>query len=381
MRSSDLERLRYRERDTFISEAVKMVMGKAYLHASGNGAYPADARQIMYAARPLVMEHTGARGAWKNSAYFTQKLLPKFIEDHPDLTADWDVVFDARGNLNEPHGGVRVPLGTLEVRDYIEKWDSGEIDISIEDAIKIPSRHRFNNALFIEKEGFHELLKKAEIAERYDIAIMSTKGMSVIACRSLIDFFSGQGMRVFVAHDFDKAGLGIYHTMISDSDRYTYVNEPNVVELGLRLDDVQRMKLAAEPVNYPSDPTDCLRDYGCSAEEIKFLYNGYHSGQRVELNAMSSPQFIKWLEKKFAEHKVEKFVPADAETLRDSYIEAAKYVTIKDAVEKALKEFDSENVIVPRDLARQLRKKITGKTCSWCDALVELAERNQARHK
>jgi hypothetical protein len=381
VRSSDLERLRYRERDTYISEAVEMVMEQAYLQASGDGEYPANARQIMYVARPLVLELTGDK-AWKNSAYFTQVLLPKFIEDNPDLTADWDVVYDARGNLNEPHGGLRVPLGTLEVRDYIAKWDSGEIDMSIiEDAIEIPSRHRFITVLFVEKEGFHELLKKAEIAERYDVAIMSTKGMTVTACRSLIDFFSERDVRVMVAHDFDKAGLGIYHTMISDSDRYIYENKPNVIELGLRLDDVQKMKLTAEPVNYPSDPTRCLRDYGCTTKEIKFLYNGYRRGQRVELNAMTSPQFIKWLEKKFAEHGVEKFVPADAETLRDSYIEATKYVTIKDAVAEALKKFDPKNVKVPRDLAKQLRKNITGKTCSWSDALVELAETNQARHK
>jgi DNA topoisomerase VI subunit A len=45
----------------------------------------------------------------------------------------------------------------------------------------------FGAVLFIEKEGFAPLLKAAQIAKKYDIAIMSTKGMSVVAARVLAD--------------------------------------------------------------------------------------------------------------------------------------------------------------------------------------------------
>jgi hypothetical protein len=38
------------------------------------------------------------------------------MNDYPDETADWDVVFDARGNLTEPHTDRRIPLGTIQVR-------------------------------------------------------------------------------------------------------------------------------------------------------------------------------------------------------------------------------------------------------------------------
>ena len=48
-------------------------------------------------------------------------------------------------------------------------------------------RNRFGAILFIEKEGFKPLLDAARIAERFDIAIMSTKGMSVTAARQLIE--------------------------------------------------------------------------------------------------------------------------------------------------------------------------------------------------
>jgi hypothetical protein len=47
--------------------------------------------------------------------------------------------------------------------------------------------------LFVEKEGFERLFKAAAIARRFDVAIMSTKGMSVTAARLLIDKLTRQG--------------------------------------------------------------------------------------------------------------------------------------------------------------------------------------------
>jgi DNA topoisomerase VI subunit A len=41
--------------------------------------------------------------------------------------------------------------------------------------------------LFIEKEGFLPLLEAVHIPDRYDLAIMSTKGMASTAARTLID--------------------------------------------------------------------------------------------------------------------------------------------------------------------------------------------------
>src|SRR5262249_5730049 len=117
LRERQLDQLRKAERAGRLSlaDAADRGMEAAYLHASGNKADPANARQVMYAARPRVLELTGGK-CWANSSYFTQHLLPKFVEAHPELTADWDVVYDARGRLIEPHTGRRIDLGTLEVR-------------------------------------------------------------------------------------------------------------------------------------------------------------------------------------------------------------------------------------------------------------------------
>ena len=87
-------------------------MVEAYLKASGGGL-KVRPRQIMYAARDHIQKRTGKP---LDDRYFCQTLLPDFISANPELTKDWDIVWDARGTLVEPHTGKRVPLGTEEVR-------------------------------------------------------------------------------------------------------------------------------------------------------------------------------------------------------------------------------------------------------------------------
>ena len=65
---------------------------------------------------------------------------------------------------------------------------------------------RYGAVLFVEKEGFEELLRSAQIAERFDVAIMSTKGMASVAARRLVDETSEAGIEILVARDFDRAG-------------------------------------------------------------------------------------------------------------------------------------------------------------------------------
>jgi hypothetical protein len=84
---ADLERLRRTKTPKLtIKDACYTVMAEAYLEASGNGMYWANARQVMYSARRRVLRMTG--GGWvKQSATFTQQYLPEYMEEHPSLTA------------------------------------------------------------------------------------------------------------------------------------------------------------------------------------------------------------------------------------------------------------------------------------------------------
>jgi hypothetical protein len=77
-----------------IKDAAYEITEQAYNHASDNGQLPAKARQIMYAARPLILAMT-EENSFRDS-YFTQTLLPDYMNEHPEECAKWKVVWDAR---------------------------------------------------------------------------------------------------------------------------------------------------------------------------------------------------------------------------------------------------------------------------------------------
>jgi hypothetical protein len=91
-----------------IKEAAWEIMSEAYRNASDKGELPANARQIMYAARPYILERT--RLTTFSDHYFTQTLLPAYLEEHSEETESWDVVFDARGSGTEPHTRYKIPF-------------------------------------------------------------------------------------------------------------------------------------------------------------------------------------------------------------------------------------------------------------------------------
>ena len=301
--------------------AAFQCMEAAYLKASSSGTYPALARQIYYAARPDILELTGKDRLSSN--YFTQILLPDYLKAHPEAAA-WNIAFDARGHLLEPHTGQSVPLGTLEIREHLDEVGSltiGDVEAKVTEK-SFPTcgpRHRYAAILFIEKEGFFPLFNQAQLAERYDIAIMSTKGMPVSASRELVDELCGEhDIPLLVLHDFDKSGFSILGTLQNSNRRYSYLHNIDVIDLGLRLADVEEYELESEEVTCSSNPAANLRHNGATEEEIEFLRGNGRSGQRVELNAFTSEQLIRWLEAKLEKHGIKKLVPDD-ETLIKAY--------------------------------------------------------------
>ncbi|NJN76719.1 MAG: DUF2399 domain-containing protein [Synechococcaceae cyanobacterium RL_1_2] len=164
---------------------------------------------------------------------------------------------------------------------------------------------RYGAVLFIEKEGFQALLNAANIAQRYDLAIMSTKGMSVTACRSLVEKLAQENIAIFCLHDFDKSGFSILKTLGNNTNRYQFTTKPNIIDFGIRLGDINHWQLQSEPVIYSGkkDPRENLRKSGATDEEIDFLIKGQdHDGEwygdRVEINALSSGDLIELIESK-----------------------------------------------------------------------------------
>ncbi len=361
-----------------IKEAAWLVMHEAYLKASDGGALPAKPRQIMYAARPSILELTGKDRL--ADAYFTQTLLPDYIEEHLDECADWDIVWDARGSFGEPHTGTEVPLGTLEVRDYLGlRTGSAPPPVTI----STDGRHytngpecRYDTILFIEKEGFGPLFNAVQLAQRYDLATMSTKGMSVTAARMLLDRLATRGLkRILVLHDFDISGFSIVGTLGRSSRRYRFVNGVPLVDLGLRLNQVQTLGLESEPVAVDNDwrkVAATLQSHGASESEINFLQT-----RRVEINAMTSRQLVDFIEGQLEEHGVAKVIPDNA-----VLISHTRHLIEQRLARKAFEKLrpacveQARNAVLPKDLREQVRAELEAHPeAAWDDGLAAIVAR------
>jgi hypothetical protein len=272
-------------------EAAWEIMEAAYMAASGGGSLPAMARQIYYQARPKIMELTDDKQL--AYGYFSQVLLPNYIEENG---VDWDVVYDARGHLEEPHTNLRIGVGTMEIRGYLQAMRKPKITAAGFDEAAISTRGPAGNisaVLFIEKEGFGPLFKSVDIADRYDLMIISTKGVSVTAARQLVDEICGENdIPLFVLHDFDIAGFMIFGTLQRDTRRYMFSNSIQVIDLGLRLGDIDGLEQEPAAATKVSDESlrDQLSQNGATSEEIEFLLEN-----RVELNAMASDQLVEFI--------------------------------------------------------------------------------------
>ena len=354
-----------------LKEAAYEVLPEAYAKASSNGRLPAHARQIMYAARTKMLQLTGRDSL--NDAYFTQVLLPDYMNECP---RGWNVVFDARGTFREPHQGQKgkdIPLGTIGVRNYLATVEGHIVeapDFGIVDGYRYPTRgpqHRFSTVLFIEKEGFFPLLEEARIAEKYDLAIMTTKGVSNVASRVLLDDLS---VTVLVLHDFDLAGFKIFGTLKGDTRRHHHTGGSNIIDLGLRLKDVEACGLESEPaVDRLSEGK--LREYGATDEEIEYLQS-----ERVELNAFMSEDLLEWLEAKLEEHGVKKIIP-DEDTLHEAYLRAVEVRRVEAAVQKAVDAArkNGSDATVPEDLEETIRDRLEeDPTLSWDEVIQELVD-------
>jgi hypothetical protein len=371
-----------RRRSVSIRDAAFAIMEQAYLKASANGTLPAHARQIMYAARPHIMRTADKEIGQRFDQYFTQQLLPEYIEMYD--CGGWNVVYDARGNFTEPHTKAKVPLGTLQVRGYLSKIHQHKVrapEFKIWEKFypTLGPKHRFGAILFIEKEGFLPLFEAVTLAEHYDLAIMSTKGMSVTASRELVDdLCAAYGVPLLVLHDFDKAGFSILGTLQRSTRRYRFSHghAVNVIDLGLRLKDIDGLETEDVYIESKSKARWNLRENGATSEEIDFLLE-----QRVELNAFASDAFVEWIEGKLQEHGIEKVVPED-DVLADAYRRMRQQAFVQEQIDEALAKLDGAagSAAIPDDLLHQIESRLEDDpTLRWDAALREIAEADHKR--
>ena len=205
--------------------------------------------------------------------------------------------------------------------------------------------------------------------------------MSVTAARKLLDELSPHVENIFVLHDFDRSGFSICGTLGTDSRRYEFVNDPPILDIGLRLAEVVDMNLESEPVPRLSENewrqrTETLRGHGATPQEVEFLRD-----RRVELNAMTSRQLVDYIEARFAEHGVEKVVPDD-DVIEEHARRIIKQRLVEQAIARISKELTEQTATV--DLREDLREHIDvlleeNPELPWDEALARIISSENAR--
>jgi hypothetical protein len=360
------------------------ILPAGYAQASGNGRYTVDKRQFYYAVRDQFLEMTGRE---LDADYFSQTLLVKYMNQWPETTAGWKITASPRGTLTIPNTGfdTRIPCGTIAIEEHLAeaaRLCGAFDDIGDSFTVQWPSLaegQRYQAVLYIEKEGFDPQLREARIAERFDLAIISCKGQSVVAARRFVDHVCRVvgGVPLFIAHDMDKPGFEISQRLTTVSDwalvndlvKYVFQNEINVTDLGLRLTDVQKYGLASEYCRFKGYfPTDTI----ATREEQDFL----RSNRRVELNAFTAPQFIEWVESSLRKHLKERLIPED-NILADAYRRALVVARINQAIEEARDEAIDwgRGATIPPTLRRQLKKQLKERDSPpWDKILYRMAQ-------
>jgi hypothetical protein len=351
-------------------KAAWQVLEAAYMAASANGSLPALTRQVFYQARPKIMALTNDKEL--DYGYFSQTLLPNYIEE---TGVDWDVVYDARGHFEEPHTNRSIGCGTIAVSGYLRAVRTPEIvpaAFARATVDVIGPAGGIAGVLFCEKEGFNPLFKAVNLADRRDLMIVSTKGVSNTAARRLIDdVCGGHDLPLFVLHDFDEAGFMILGTLQRDTRRYQFSRAVEVLDLGLRLADIEgrEREPAAATKAKSSARQRYLAENGASDDEIDILLN-----ERVELNAMASDALIQMIERKLDDYGLEKVTPDD-DLIEETWRAFQRSARLQEKFEELESEFDEEaaEVAIPKDLRSRVRAILAEHDDLRWDDAVQLA--------
>jgi hypothetical protein len=250
---------------------------------SGKEGYRFNGRQLFYALRPIVMSETGEELKTGN---FTS-IITDYENENDYIKGMYR---EPRGSITHPHRNETITLGSLMVEDYERPpWT-------------------FNKIIYIEKEGANEALKAVRWSERHDCSVMSSKGFSSRAARDLIDKLvaDDEPVEVFCAHDADAYGTMIYQTL-QEATKARGARKVKIINFGLEPWEALEMDLEVETVE-DGKRRKAVADYVLERDDGGHWEN-WLQNHRVELNAMTTPQFIAWLDGKMAEHGSGKLIP------------------------------------------------------------------------
>jgi hypothetical protein len=109
--------------------------------------------------------------------------------------------------------------------------------------------------------------------------------------------------------------------------------------------------------------------------DIAFMFRDFdstRSTRRVELNAMTSPQFITFIERKLRQHGIQKVVPG-TDDLADAYRLFARSHAAEKIVRRELKKMNGGAAVeVPQDIETRVRQHLARNPADRWDGAVRL---------
>jgi len=275
----------------------------------GKNNYRYSLRQLFYAIRPEYLKNFNGKELNYNN--YCQVVSAYEMELGRDLEG---IYRDNRGTLYHPHTRESIPLGTLAVENYQRpEWT-------------------FNKILYCEKEGFFPLLIDTKWPEQNDCAILTSKGFASKAARDVLDLMgkTDEPLTFFCIHDADGSGTQIYEAL-QDGTRARPGRDVTIENLGLEPEEARAMNLEVEQFDRGKKRIPVAAYL--SAEDTEWLQTN-----RVELNAMATPDFLSWLDRKLLAHHNGKVIPPMAildrrlrKTMRDTLEEKIRIKLLETA--------------------------------------------------
>jgi len=359
-------------------EVVLEHLKEAIKKASGEGQYRYSLRQLYYVLRPFVFEKTGRELRYTN---FNGIITFYEHEQGKDLEG---VYRDERGTLLHPHTQQEIKLGTRNVEKYQRPV------------------FNFNKILYSEKEGFFEILKDVGFCEKYDCALLTSKGFASRAARDVIDLLAEteEELLFFCIHDADLSGTLIYQAL-QGATLARPERKVKIINLGLEPWEGLKMKLEVESLEKKSrkNAAEYLQKFDKenpnskpSNFDLKYFQKTWEEwlqNYRIELNAMDTPTFVKWLEKKIQPYHKGKVVPDE------NYLKKEAEINLEAQLKNQIQQEILEKLNIEKMILEEFKKRFPEKLSkvnateweqkikdylkenpqkSWNDAFFELLE-------
>ena len=349
--------------------------GDAIAEASGEGTLPFNQRSLYYVVRTHV--------PGLEAGYFGQ-LVTEYENEYDEIPG---MFRNNRGAFYEPHTSQVIPLGTLTVEAYRR------------------SPWLYQSVLICEKEDNVHMLRDSGFAERWDCFLLSSSGFTTRALKDLIDYIGStagdEPVRVFSMTDADAHGSVIFQTLVQET-KARAARKIQIVNLGLfpwegLANGLQRetgLMEQARKKNKGKFRRAKVADYIIQRDQHNQrtgnsdgepIWADWLQDNRIELNAMTSPQRVSWVEQKFALHGVEKVIPPEEVALTElskknsDAIRAEVEAEVLDSQEPWITQQIEERlgrVELPTNIGFQVAAYLkTNSHSRWTDAIDALATR------